>query len=149
MRASSTTGRRWPRPPTGQDGYSLVELLVVLGIVALIATIATPRVLGYLGLAKVEAAKTQIRNASSAMELFYLDTGRYPSNEEGLAALAVAPAGVDTWNGPYLKGADKLVDPWGNAYVYEQVQSANGFKLTSHGRDGRPGGEDQDADLGE
>lgn len=149
MRASSTTGRRSPRPSTGQDGYSLVELLVVLGIVALIATIATPRVLGYLGSAKVEAAKTQIRNASSAMELFYLDTGRYPSTEEGLAALAVAPAGVDTWNGPYLKGADKLVDPWGNAYVYETVDSANGFRLTSLGRDGRPGGEEQDADLGE
>jgi general secretion pathway protein G len=61
----------------------------------------------------------------------------------------VAPAGVDTWNGPYLKGADKLVDPWGNAYVYETVDSANGFRLTSLGRDGRPGGEEQDADLGE
>jgi general secretion pathway protein G len=121
----------------------------VLGIIALIATIATPRVLGYLGSAKVEAAKTQIRNASSAMELFYLDMGRYPSSEEGLTALALAPAGIEDWNGPYLKGADKLVDPWGNAYVYELAKSANGFKLTSLGRDGRPGGEDQDADLGE
>ncbi len=137
------------RTISGQDGYSLVELLVVLGIVALIATIATPRVLGYLGSAKVEAAKTQIRNASSAMELFYLDMGRYPSAEEGLAALALSPAGMEDWNGPYLKGADKLVDPWGNAYVYEPVNSAKGFKLTSLGRDGRPGGEDQDADLGE
>ena len=149
MRPSPMTSRRSPRPSAGHDGYSLVELLVVLGIVALIATIATPRVLGYLGSAKVEAAKTQIRNASSALELFYLDTGRYPSSEEGLAALAVAPASIDIWNGPYLKGADKLVDPWGNAYVYEQVQSASGFKLTSLGRDGRPGGEEQDADLGE
>lgn len=149
MRPTRSRAGRPAKTASGQDGYSLVELLVVLGIVALIATIATPRVLGYLGSAKVEAAKTQIRNASSAMELFYLDTGRYPSNEEGLAALAVAPAGVDTWNGPYLKGADKLVDPWGNAYVYETVDSANGFRLTSLGRDGRPGGEEQDADLGE
>lgn len=147
MRPSSALCRRQPRSAAGEGGYSLVELLVVLGIVALIATIATPRVLGYLGSAKVEAAKTQIRNASSALELFYLDTGRYPSSEEGLAALAVAPAGLAGWNGPYLKGADRLADPWGNAYVYEAAET-DGFRLTSLGRDGRPGGDGQDADLG-
>jgi len=149
MRPSSTLRRRRPHTAAGEGGYSLVELLVVLGIVALIATIATPRVLGYLGSAKVEAAKTQIRNASSALELFYLDTGRYPSSEEHLAALAIAPAGLDGWNGPYLKGADKLLDPWGNAYVYEASETADGFRLTSLGRDGRPGGDGQDADLGQ
>lgn len=145
----TTRNRPGPRPlpAASTAGYSLIELLVVLGIIALIGSIATPQILGYLGSARVDAATTQIRNLSSAMELFYLDAGRYPTDEEGLAALAVAPLSGVRWNGPYLRGANELKDPWGNAYVYASLPDKDGFSIRSLGRDGKPGGEGQDGDL--
>ena len=131
----------------GEDGFTLVELLVVLAIIGLIAAIATPQVLRYLGSAKVDTTKAQIKNFQSAIELFYIDTGHYPTSEEGLAALQTAPPTETKWNGPYLKQSGAFTDPWGTAYQYKSPADAKPFQIVSFGRDGKPGGEGQDADL--
>jgi general secretion pathway protein G len=133
--------------PTPEAGFTLVELLVVLAIIGLIAAIAAPQVLGYLGSARVDTAKAQIRNIESALELYYIDAGRYPSSEEGLKALTEKPAGDDRWNGPYMKQKGALTDPWGAAYQYEGPSADKAFRVNSLGRDRKSGGEGQDADL--
>src|SRR6202040_635041 len=102
----------------GEAGFTLVEILVVITIIGLIMAIVGPRVLNYLGEAKVKAAKIQIESFGSALDLFYLDAGRYPSSSEGLAALAQRPGGATAWNGPYLKGGVVPKDPWGHPYIY-------------------------------
>ncbi|RZL66760.1 MAG: type II secretion system protein GspG [Rhodococcus sp. (in: high G+C Gram-positive bacteria)] len=128
----------------GDAGFTLVELLVVLAIIALIGTLVGPRVLGYIGTAKSDTAATQIRNLSNAVELFYLDVGAYPNDEAQLKAL-LDPLGAAGWNGPYLKTAASLVDPWGRTYRYK---SADGqFVISTLGRDDKPGGTGEDADL--
>lgn len=132
-----------------QEGFTLVELLVVLAIIALIATIAAPQVLRYLGSARTNAAKAQIQNIESALELYYVDNARYPSSEEGLGALMTAPAASTSWNGPYLKGSAGLKDPWGRPYVYELKADATAVSVRTLGRDGQPGGTGEDQDVGE
>lgn len=140
----TTGGKR--RPLGGQDGFTLVELLVVLAIIALIATLAAPQVLRYLGSARSDAAMAQIRNIESALELFYIDNLRYPTNEEGLAALsAPTPDLQDRWNGPYLKNAGDMTDPWGKPYIYEFAN--NTVTIRSYGRDGKQDGTGEDKDV--
>ena len=99
----------------GEAGFTMVELLVVLAIIGLIATFAVPQVLRYLGSSRSDAARIQISNIESAMELYFIDNLQYPDTEQGIAALAIRPGESARWNGPYLKGADTLKDPWGNA----------------------------------
>ncbi len=131
---------------TAEEGFTLVELLVVLAIIALIATLAAPQVLRYLGSARTDAATAQIRNIESALELFYIDNLRYPTNEEGLAALSQAsPDLKDRWNGPYMKKAEDLTDPWGKPYVYEFAD--NTVTIRSYGRDGKENGTGEDRDI--
>lgn len=142
----SSIGRK-PAKRSGDAGFSLVELLVVLVIIGLLAGLVAPRVLGYLGGAKRDSALAQIRNIESALELFYLDNGRYPSVEQGLAALSTRPSDLVNWNGPYLKGADKLLDPWGKAYSYNLVDGGASYAVRSFGRDGAEGGDGEDRDL--
>ena len=89
----------------GERGFTLVEMLVVITIIGLIMALVGPRVLNYLGESKVKAARIQIESFSSALDLFYLDNGRYPSSVGGLPALVQRPANVCAWNGPYLKTA--------------------------------------------
>jgi general secretion pathway protein G len=121
-------------------GYTLIELLVVLTIISLIVGLVGPRVLGYLGESRVKTAKLQIEGFGSALDLFYMDAGRYPTSSEGLDALAKRPPDVEKWNGPYLKGSRVPLDPWGHAYQYRSpVDHLPPYEIISLGADGRPG----------
>ena len=130
-----------------QRGLTLFELLVVLAILALLATLVAPRVIGYLGRAKSDVALGQMANIVSALELYALDAGQYPTPEEGLIALVEAPEGVATWLGPYLRETQGLTDPWGRDYLYTVDETTALFTISSLGRDGAEGGEGEDADL--
>jgi general secretion pathway protein G len=140
---------RWVRRRSRRDerGFTLVEILVVITIIGLIMALVGPRVINYLGEAKVKAAKIQIESFSSALDLYYLDAGRYPSSSEGLAALAQRPGGATTWNGPYLKGGVVPNDPWGRAYVYRSPGEHGSFDIVSYGSDGQEGGTGTAADI--
>src|SRR5260370_13802452 len=101
-----------------EQGFTLVEMLVVITIIGLIMGLIGPRVLNYLSESKVKAAKIQLQSFGSALDLFYLDAGRFPSTAEGLTALVQRTPGVSAWNGPYLKGANVPNDPWNTASIY-------------------------------
>src|SRR2546430_16736971 len=101
-----------------EDGFTLVEILVVITIIGLIMGLVGPRVLNYLSESKVKAATIQIQSFMSALDLFYLDLGRYPTTSEGLAALVQRPAGSSSWNGPFLKSTAVPNDPCGHHYKY-------------------------------
>ncbi|MDR6335270.1 general secretion pathway protein G [Xanthobacter flavus] len=145
MMASPALSRSRRRRTEG--GYTLVELLVVITIIGLIVALVGPRVLGYLGDSKVKTAKIQIQGFSSALDLFYLDAGRYPSSSEGLNALVQRPGNVTTWNGPYLKGGTVPLDPWGKAYAYRSPGQHGPFDIVSLGSDGQEGGTGTAADV--
>jgi general secretion pathway protein G len=123
-----------------------MELLVVMVILGLLAGIVAPRFFGKLGSAKQKAAKSQIHLFETALDEFRLDTGRYPSTEEGLEALREKPADMDKWSGPYLPKAIPK-DPWGNKYVYISPGEHGDFDLISYGLDGTEGGEDENKDV--
>ncbi|MGR9355878.1 type II secretion system major pseudopilin GspG [Rhizobium leguminosarum] len=129
------------------EGFTLVELLVVLAIIGLIAALVAPQVLKYLGSAKVDTTKAQIKNIENALELYYIDVGHYPSTDEGLEALARAPADGRAWNGPYLKKSGTFLDAWGTAYEYKSPADERPYQVISLGRDRKVGGDGQDADL--
>jgi general secretion pathway protein G len=139
--------RHYIRSPSSA-GFTLVEMLVVLTIISLILGLVGPRVLNYLGESRVKAAKLQIESFGSALDLFYLDAGRYPSSAEGLAALVQRPTGVEIWNGPYVKGGRLPSDPWGHAYLYRApVENSPPYEIVSFGSDGREGGTGTASDL--
>jgi general secretion pathway protein G len=129
---------RWRR--TRRAGFTLVEMLVVLAIIGLIVGLVGPRVLNYLSESKVKAAQIQMENLASALDLYYLDAGRYPSTEEGLAALTVRPAGISSWNGPYLKTAGVPKDPWGHNFLYRAPGQNGPYDVGSLGPEGHEGG---------
>ena len=131
----------------GQRGFTLVEMLVVITIIGLIMSLVGPRVLNYLGESKVKAAKIQIQSFSSALDLFYLDAGRYPTTSEGLAALVKPAAGLATWNGPYVKGGVLPNDPWGKPYIYRSPGERSAYEIVSYGSDGQEGGTGIAADI--
>jgi general secretion pathway protein G len=131
----------------GELGFTLVEILVVITIIGLIMGLVGPRVLNYLGESKVKAARIQIESFSSALDLYYLDVGRYPSSAEGLAALVQRPGGVATWNGPYLRSGVVPSDPWGHAYVYRSPGEHGSYDIVSYGSDGQEGGSGTAADV--
>lgn len=129
-----------------QAGFTLVEILVVITIIGLIMALVGPRVLNYLGESKAKAAKIQIESFSSALDLYYLDLGRYPSTNEGLAALTRGN-NAPGWNGPYLRGGVVPNDPWGHTYVYRAPGERGPFDIISRGSDGQEGGSGTAADI--
>jgi general secretion pathway protein G len=128
-----------------EAGYTLLELLVVMGILAILMAFATPQLMGYFGKAKTQSVQLQIENINTALELYYMENGAYPSASVGLKALVEATPEAPRWNGPYLKKAKNLLDPWGRPYQYSvsngdyDVYSLgpNG-KASSKMRDGAP-----------
>ena len=134
--------------PSGRGaGFTLIELLVVLMILGLLAGLVGPRVLKYMGGAKSDTARLQIEEFGAGLDLYHLEVGRYPTTEEGLEALSRAPAGVDNWNGPYLKKKTIPVDPWGRPYHYRSPGENGDYDLYSLGRDNADGGEGEDEDI--
>lgn len=134
---------------TLQRGFTLLEMLVVLVIIGLIAGLVGPQLMGRVDTSRVTAAETQGRMLKSALDTMRLDIGRYPTKEEGLRILTVAPTDervARKWRGPYLS-EDLPADPWGNPYQYEPISSTV-VALYSLGADGEPGGEDVNSDVG-
>jgi general secretion pathway protein G len=132
---------------TGQQGFTLVEMLVVITIIGLIMGLIGPRVLNYLSESKVKAAKIQLQSFAGALDLFYLDAGRFPSTAEGLAALVRQTPGVAAWNGPYLKGGNIPNDPWNHGYVYRSPGEHGPYDIVSYGADGQEGGSGVAAEI--
>lgn len=140
--------RNGAAPPGRSAGFTLLEILVVLVILGLLAAvIAGPQVFRQLGAAKSEAAKLQLERVSGALDLYRLDVGRYPSQQEGLRGLVEPPVGVARWNGPYLKKQESLVDPWGRPYAYRIPGQHGEYDLWSLGADGIEGGEGENRDV--
>jgi general secretion pathway protein G len=131
---------------SSESGFTLIELMIVLFILGLLTALVAPRLMGRVGKAKQKTAQTQIHMLATALELFYLDSGRYPTKEEGLKALSQKPDNMSSWGGPYL---DKEVpkDPWGRPYVYQCPGTHGEFDLYSYGADGTPGGEKENKDV--
>jgi general secretion pathway protein G len=128
-------------------GFTLLELLVVIVIIGLLAGYVAPRYFGQVGKSEVQVARAQIDSLEKALDQYRLDTRHYPTAEQGLEALNTKPANEANWSGPYLKKAVPN-DPWGRAYVYHVPGSKGEFDLYSLGRDGKPGGTGEDADIG-
>lgn len=131
----------------GSDGFSLIELLVVLAIIGLIVGLVGPKVLNYMSSSRTKTAGLQVQGFRQALDLYYLDVGRYPSTSESLNALVQQPAAVDQWKGPYLKSAGVPVDPWGQPYRYRSPGEHGDFDIHSLGADGREGGTGDGADV--
>lgn len=129
------------------DGYTLTEMLVVIGIICLIAAVLTPGVMGQLSRARARAAQLQLDTVATAVEQFRSDVGRYPTQQEGLSALVKEPAGIEGWTGPYLKDSKSLNDPWGRSIGYAVDSEGQDFFVQSLGADGKPGGSGQNRDL--
>jgi general secretion pathway protein G len=132
--------------PISIEGFTLLELLVVIVIIGLLAAYVAPRYFSQVGKSEVQVAKAQIDSLEKALDLYRIDNRRFPSTEQGLKALVEKPANEPNWKGPYLRKAIPA-DPWGNTYVYRQPGAKFDFDIVSYGRDGRPGGSGEDADI--
>jgi len=134
-----------------RSGFTLIEILVVIVVIAILASLVAPSVFQHVGTAKDATARSQIEMLGAALDAYRLDNGRYPTTEQGLDALQHAPSldpRPSNWRGPYLR-KEVPSDPWGQAYVYQApgARSGGGYDLVSHGADGREGGEGEDADI--
>ncbi len=134
--------------PRAAAGFTLLELMVVLLILSLLATIAAPQVMKHLAKAKAETARIQVDALAASINYFQLDTGRYPTEQEGLKALTERPATEARWDGPYVQKQDSLIDPWGRPYLYKQPGLHREFDVYTLGADGKEGGEGDARDIG-
>ncbi|WP_460031314.1 type II secretion system major pseudopilin GspG [Megalodesulfovibrio paquesii] len=130
-----------------RNGFTLMELLIVVVILGLLAGIVGPNLFGKVEKARQATARTQIEQLGAALDSFRLDVGRYPTTEEGLAALNDAPAGTNNWQGPYLRKKTIPQDPWNRPYQYTSPGQHGGYDLVSFGADGREGGSGEEADV--
>ena len=136
------------RTPDRESGFTLLEMLVVLAIMGLLAAIIAPQVLKYLGSSRSQTGKVQVQNLASALELYRLDVGRYPTPGEGLAGLVAAPPSAAGWNGPYMPKAQALTDPWGRPYLYKVPGTHGEVDVYSLGSDNAEGGSGEAKDVG-
>jgi len=129
------------------NGFTLLELLVVMVIIGLLVSYVGPKYFSQVGKSEVKTAKAQMNALEKALDTYRLDVGHYPSTEQGLAALFTAPSNEVKWQGPYLKKAVPQ-DPWGNAYMYKAPGDHGDIDLLSYGSDGHVGGKDDASDIG-
>jgi len=140
-----------PRLPLTRRGLTLIEILVVIVVLAVLATLVAPNVFRHIGAARETTARAQIEMLGAALDAYRLDNARYPTTEQGLAALWQAPSAEPrpvNWRGPYLRKAVPM-DPWGAPYLYRSpgTQSGTGYDLLSYGADGKAGGDGEAADI--
>lgn len=126
------------------SGFTLIELIVVIALVAVLAAVVAPNLLSKATEANRKSATIQLEKIANSVELYRLETGRYP---EELSDLVRRPNGVERWNGPYVRKLSQLQDPWGNDLELRRPGENGPFDIISYGADGRPGGEDDDADI--
>jgi general secretion pathway protein G len=132
-----------------ESGFTLIELLVVIAILGLLISFVAPAMIRELGSAKHRVAEQSVERLAGILDLYRLDVGDYPTTEQGLQALNAAPNGEAGWDGPYVKDAGGLKDPWGRPFGYRSPSQRQGhpFDIFSLGADGKPGGEGEDADI--
>jgi general secretion pathway protein G len=148
----NSKGSTMPRPHFRSarafaHGMTLIEILVVLVLIGVVLGVVGGNFIGRGEKAKADAAKIEISQIGQALDLYKLETGRYPTTQEGLQALISAPTGVTNWNGPYWKRTTLPKDPWGNDYRYASPGQANAYDIVSYGADGREGGEGVSKDI--
>jgi general secretion pathway protein G len=131
----------------GSRGFTLIELLVVLAILGLLAGLVGPQLIKHLGESKSKAARLQIEELASSLDMYRLDVGRYPTSDEGLNALIEAPGTAKVWNGPYLRKKKMPLDPWNNPYHYVSPGQHGKFDLWTLGADNGEGGDGEDVDV--
>lgn len=134
------------RHAKASPGFTLLELLVVMVIIGLLAGFVGPKYFSQIGKSEVKVARAQAGALGKALDQFRLDTGHYPGMEDGLGALVTHPASEPKWDGPYLSKSVPL-DPWGNPYVFRFPGEHGEYDLISYGKDGKPGGEGEAADI--
>lgn len=128
------------------NGFTLLELLVVMVIIGLLAGYVGPKYFAQIGKSEVKSAKAQLDALGKSLDQYRLDTGHYPTTEQGLAALNSRPANEARWEGPYLQ-KNVPMDPWGKPYIYKQPGEHGDYDLFSYGKDGQPGGTGEAADV--
>ncbi len=129
------------------NGFTLIELLIVMVIIGLLGALVVPKYIGKVGESRQTTTKAQIELLSTALEIYKLDTGKYPAQEEGLKALISKSGEVNNWKGPYLRKNIIPKDPWGAEYVYKYPGEHGDYDILSYGADGNEGGADEDADV--
>lgn len=128
-------------------GFTLLEIMVVIVIIGLLVSVVGPNLMGKVGTAKLKTARLQLEELAASLDLYALEVGQYPTTQQGLGALVVAPADVKNWHGPYLKKTRVPVDPWDRPYVYDAPGKHGAYDLQSYGADGQAGGEGDAADI--
>jgi general secretion pathway protein G len=137
------------RRTRNERGFTLIELLVVLAILGLLVGFVGPALIRQLGSAKHKVAEQSVERLAGILDIYRLDVGTYPTTDQGLAALNIDPKGVAGWNGPYLRDAQGLRDPWGHPFAYRSpsARAGHAFDIVTFGADGKTGGEGEDADI--